>query len=293
MSKGRKTNPTEVDEEVKALEAINQKHEAQALEVAEIDNLYLPEGESYNLHVVMERAKFYQEQTANSFIELGKQLILLKAHEQHGQFELAVEQLGLAKSSACYAMAAARKFANVHTCGHLGNAKIRALTVLDDDSIKTLEDGGSLNGVGSLDDIEQMTVKELKSALRAEKKKRKEEREAQEAAISQKEQKLNELEQELRYRQPPTKEDFAQAKLDEVGKDIFTTVLNASYELNESVRLYEKACKIDDVTVDQLSAVALKLGDHIEAIQNTLEVLGDYMDNPYPIKEELPCTENM
>ncbi len=291
--KGRKANPTEVPEEVKALEALNQKHEEQALEVEEIDRLYLPEGESYNLHVVMERAKFYQAQAANSLIELGKTIILLKAHEEHGQFLLAIEKLDISERSARYAMAAAQRFGNRQSIADLGRTKMMALTVLDDDSIQTLEDSGSLKGVGSLDEIEKMTVRELKAALRAEKKKRKEERDAQEAAISQKEQKLNELEQELRYRQPPTKEDFAQAKVDEISKAVFTSVLNASYSLNESVRLFEKACRVENVTVDQLSAIALKLGDHIEAIQNTLEVLGDYMDNPYPIKEELPCTENM
>ena len=200
----------------------------------------------------MERARFYQVQAASSLIELGKQIILLKAHEPHGQFLAAVEELGMAERSAQYAMAAAQKFSNPHTCAHLGDAKIRALTVLDDDSIKTLEDGGELKGVGTLDDVERMTVRELRSALRAEKKKRKEEREAQEAAISQKEQKLNELEAQLRYREPPTKEQLAQATLDDMKKDLFKQIGVASFELERLEDLIEKAQKVEGVTVGQL-----------------------------------------
>ena len=195
-------------------------------------HLHSFEGETYNLYVVMERARFYQAQAASSLIELGKQIILLKAHEPHGQFLTAVEELGLAERSARYAMAAAQKFANRQTTAVLGTEKIRALTVLDD--------------------VERMSVRELRSALRAEKKKRKEEREAQEAAISQKEQKLNELEAELRYREPPTKEQLAQATLDDMKKDLFGQIGTVSYELERLEELIRKAQKVEGVTVGQL-----------------------------------------
>lgn len=250
-TRGRKKK-TQVSEDVRAMDLVVQKQHEQEKTVAEIDKAYLPEGETYNLHIAMERARFYQAQAASSLIELGKQIILLKAHEPHGQFLAAVEELGLAERSARYAMAAAQKFANRQTTAVLGTEKIRALTVLDDDSIKTLEDGGELKGVGTLDDVERMTVRELRSALRAEKKKRKEEREAQEAAISQKEQKLNELEAELRYREPPTKEQLAQATLDDMKKDLFKQIGVASFELERLEELIQKAQKVEGVTVGQL-----------------------------------------
>ncbi|MEL5720973.1 MAG: hypothetical protein P1P59_07585, partial [Treponemataceae bacterium] len=220
------------------------KEKEKELSIQEVDKTYLPEGENYNLSVVLDRAKFYQAQAATSLIELGKQIILLKAHEPHGQFLAALEDLGMAERSARYAMAAAQKFSNRHTCADLGSAKIRALTVLDDDSIKTLEDGGELTGIGTLDEIEKMTVKELKAALRAEKQKRKEEREAQEAAISQKEQKLNELEMELRYREPPTKEQLAQAELNELKKQLFRQVGEASHAVHLLLQTIGAAQKI-------------------------------------------------
>lgn len=252
-TRGRKKK-AQASEDVRAMDLAVQKQHEQEKTVAEIDKEYLPEGETYNLHIAMERARFYQAQAASSLIELGKQIILLKAHEPHGQFLAAIEELGMAARSAQYAMTAAQKFSNAQTSAHLSSEKIRALTVLDDDSIKTLEDGGELKGVGTLDDVERMTVRELRSALRAEKKKRKEEREAQEAAISQKEQKLNELEAELRYREPPTKEQLAQATLDDMKKDLFKQIGVASFELERLEDLIEKAQKVEGVTVGQLDA---------------------------------------
>lgn len=273
--------------ETQAMDVLAQKERLNDLSVAEIDNTYLPEGESYNLHVVIERARFYQEQAASSLIELGKQILLLRAHEPHGQFLTALEELGMAERSARYAMAAAQKFSNRHTCADLGNAKIRALTVLDDDSIKTLEDGGEIAGIGTLDDVERMTVKELKTALREEKKKRKEEREAQEAAISQKEKKLNELEQELRYRQPPTKEDIAQAKLDELKKKFYLQVGEVIFALNRLIETISQAEAIPDVSITQLQGfVMLEPEELLGSIFRDAETLDDMIENICPDRTE-------
>lgn len=285
--KGRKPKE-ELSDDAKAMDLVSLKEKEKALTIAEIDKTYLEDGEVYNLKIVMDKARFYQNQAANALIDLGKQIILLKAHEPHGQFLAALEDLGMAERSARYAMAAAQKFSNRHTCADLGSAKIRALTVLDDDSIKTLEDGGELTGIGTLDDIEKMTVKELKSALRAEKQKRKEEREAQEAAISQKEQKLNELEMELRYREPPTKEQLAQAKLAELKKDLFRQVGGTIHELQQLIALVERAQQIDGVTVEQLDAWAVieEPEDFFPQVFKLAEELNEMIENIRPAKPE-------
>ena len=283
---GRKANRS-ADAEGALMDAAAKKEAEKALSVQEVDKAYLPVGESYNLHVVMERARFYQTQAATSLIELGKQIILLKSHEPHGQFLAAIEDLGMAERSARYAMAAAQKFSNRQTTAVLGNEKIRALTVLDDDSIKTLEDGGGLAGIGTLDDIEKMTVKELKSALRTEKQKRKEEREAQEAAISQKEQKLNELEMELRYREPPTKEQLAQAKLDELKKKFYLQVGEASFALNRLIETVSQAEVIPDVSIAQLQGfVMLEPEELLGSIFRDAETLDDMIENICPDRTE-------
>ena len=284
--KGRKPKE-ELSDDAKAMDLVSLKEKEKALTIAEIDKTYLEEGEVYNLKIVMDKARFYQNQAANALIDLGKQIILLKAHEPHGQFLAALEDLGMAERSARYAMAAAQKFSNRHTCADLGSAKIRALTVLDDDSIKTLEDGGELTGIGTLDDIEKMTVKELKSALRAEKQKRKEEREAQEAAISQKEQKLNELEMELRYREPPTKEQLAQAELDELKKKLFVQIGEASHAMHCLMQTIEAAQKIPNVNITQLQGfIDIEPDGFLSSIFDYADTLDEMIENIRPDKSD-------
>lgn len=269
------------------MDLVSLKEKEKALTIAEIDKTYLEYGEVYNLKIVMDKARFYQNQAANALIDLGKQIILLKAHEPHGQFLAALEDLGMAERSARYAMAAAQKFSNRQSTAVLGNEKIRALTVLDDDSIKTLEDGGELAGIGTLDDIEKMTVKELKSALRAEKQKRKEEREAQEAAISQKEQKLNELEMELRYREPPTKEQLAQAELDELKKKLFVQIGEASHAMHCLMQTIEAAQKIPNVNITQLQGfIDIEPDGFLSSIFDYADTLDEMIENIRPDKSD-------
>nr|DAX84647.1 MAG TPA: Protein of unknown function (DUF3102) [Caudoviricetes sp.] len=284
--KGRKPKEA-ISEDAQAMDLVAAKAKEAELSTAEVDKAYLPEGETYNLHITMERARFYQAQAANSLIELGKQLLLLKHHEPHGQFVAAVEELGLAYRSAAYAMTAAQKFSNVQTFAGLARSKQIALTVLDDDSIKNLEDGGVLVGVGTLDDIERMTVGELKAALREEKKKRKEERDAQEAAISQKEKKLNELEMELRYREPPTKEELAQAALDELKKKFFLQVGEASHALHNLMLTIVQAQEIPDVNITQLQGfITLEPEGLLSSIFDYSDTLDEMIENICPAHPE-------
>ena len=284
--KGRKPKE-ELSDDAKAMDLVSLKEKEKNLTIAEIDKTYLEDGEVYNLKIVMDKARFYQNQAANALIDLGKQIILLKAHEPHGQFLAALEDLGMAERSARYAMAAAQKFSNRQSTEVLGNEKIRALTVLDDDSIKTLEDGGELAGIGTLDDIEKMTVKELKSALRAEKQKRKEEREAQEAAISQKEQKLNELEMELRYREPPTKEQLAQAELDELKKKLFVQIGEASHAMHCLMQTIEAAQKIPNVNITQLQGfIDIEPDGFLSSIFDYSDTLDEMIENIRPDKSD-------
>ena len=273
--------------ETQAMDALAQKERDKELSAVEVDKAYLPEGETYNLHVIMERARFYRAETANSLIELGKQIILLKHHEPHGQFLAVLDELGLAERSAQYAMSAAQRFANTPTLADLGSSKMKALTVLDDDSIQKLEAGESVDGLGTIDEVSRMTMKELRSALREEKKKRKEEREAQEAAISQKEKKLNELEQELRYRQPPTKEDIAQAKLDELKKKFYLQVGEVIFALNRLIETISQAEAIPDVSITQLQGfVMLEPEELLGSIFRDAETLDDMIENICPDRTE-------
>ena len=282
--KGRKPKE-ELSDDAKAMDLVSAKAKEAELAITEIDKRCLPEGETYNLYVAIERARFYQEQATLSFVELGKQIELFKAHEGHGRFTTVLEQLGMSWRAANYAMAASQKFTNSQTFANLGRSKQIALTVLDDDTIRALENGNEIPCIGTLDDVERMSVRELKAALRAEKQKRKEEREAQEAAISQKEQKLNELEMELRYREPPTKEQLAQAELDELKKKLFVQIGEASHAMHCLMQTIEAAQKIPNVNITQLQGfIDIEPDGFLSSIFDYADTLDEMIENIRPDK---------
>ena len=174
------------------------------------------------------------------------------------------------------------KFPNLQALADFPRATLVALTVLDDEQAAELDETGELEGVGTVDEIKQMTYRELQSALREEKKKRKEERKAQEEAISQKERKLNELEQELRYRQPPTKEDIAQAKLDEKRKPLFTAIMSGIEDLSVAIDRVEDICRTDDVQLDQLTRLARSFDCEMSLLKEKLDTLDEALNAACP-----------
>lgn len=284
MSRNPSSN---VSEDVKAMDVYAKKKAQQALAVQEDDKRFLEDGEKYNLHVCMEKARIYQRQMSEGLLGLGVQLILIKNHEEHGNFMTAIEALGLPHRSANYAMNAALKFGNSPTLANLGNSKLKVLTVLDEDQTQDLVNGKAVAGVGNIDDIAQMTVKDLRSALRAEKQKRKEEREAQEAAISQKEQKLNELEMELRYREPPTKEQLAQAELDELKKKLFVQIGEASHAMHCLMQTIEAAQRIPNVNITQLQGfIDIEPEGFLSSIFDYADTLDEMIENIRPDKSD-------
>lgn len=277
------------DEDSRAMNMIGERESELVIRMQEDDKLFLEEGEEYNLHVCMMKSRECIKQAKSALTVLGRQLILIKNHEPHGNFMSAVEDLGLDIRFANRLMAGARwNVQDSERIEKLGKSKFLELTILDDKEAEALADGKEIEGIGTLDDIAKMSVKELRSALRAEKKKREDEKEAQEEAISQKEKKLNELEQELRYRQPPTKEDLAQAKLDELKKDLFRQVGGTIHELQQLIALVERAQQIDGVTVEQLDAWALieEPEDFFPQVFELAEELNEMIENIRPAKPE-------
>ena len=281
-----------VTEDAKAMELMSQKQQLQELSVKELDEQLLAEGEEFNLYVCIQRAKAAINDTGRAFAVLGANLRLMKAHLSHGEFEEVLENLNCSPRTARYAMAASRKFPNLQALADFPRATLVALTVLDDEQAAELDETGELEGVGTVDEIKQMTYRELQSALREEKKKRKEERDAQEEAISQKEKKLNELEQELRYRQPPTKEDIAQAKLDEKRKPLFTAIMSGIEDLSVAIDRVEDICRTDDVQLDQLTRLARSFDSEMSLLKEKLDTLDEALNAACPIKEDVPCMSN-
>jgi hypothetical protein len=253
-------------------------------ELQEADRLYL-DGKPYDLDRIDNEVSFFQAQAGESLLEIGKRLILVKLHEDHGKFLAFLEKQNMGARSAQYAMLAAKRFSNTKSISYLGTTKMVALSVLDDDSVQTLEEGGKIAGV-TADDIEKMSVRELKDTLRKEREKRKKEKKAQEEAISKKEEKLNEMEQKLRYQEPPTKEQLAAAELEPLKKKLFEHLLEAQFHLDEAVNVAAAAQKVEGATFPQLQEWAKAHYEQLAPIGDLFEELDQALNNCGPDKKE-------
>jgi hypothetical protein len=130
------------------------------------------DGLPYDRTRLVNEARFYMVQSAEAMLEAGRRLVVLKENEPHGEFITIVEgQLGLALRTAQLIMKAAVKFlspqlqANAQTFAHLGKAKLFELIAEDDEELLALSNGGTVAGL-TLDEVDQMSCRELRAALR-------------------------------------------------------------------------------------------------------------------------------
>lgn len=117
-----------------------------------------------------EEIKFYQRRSVEAVLETGKRLLLLKEISVHGGFMQSLDGLGIGQSLANKLMSATMKFSNsesttILSLPNLNQGKLLELLVLDDAEIEALDQGDTVRGV-KLDDIDCMSVSELRRALR-------------------------------------------------------------------------------------------------------------------------------
>lgn len=130
------------------------------------------EGLPYDRNRIVHETKFYMAQSAEAMLEVGKRLVILKESEGHGNFtSIVTEQLGLAERTARLIMQAALRYTSSaleskrQTFAVLDKSKLFELMTEDDESLVELAEGGTVAGL-TLDDIDRMSVRELRKALR-------------------------------------------------------------------------------------------------------------------------------
>ena len=164
-------------------------------------------GEKYDEKVMIERGRFAVRQTLEGMFELGRVLIIIKEHTDHGRFtDIIAENFGLHQREAQRLMNATQRFATPAMqkaqpkLMDLGKSKLLELLTEDDNDLIDLADGGSINGV-TLDDVDRMTVRELRAAL----KKSREETETARAVSDEKNKKIDDLAEQLEQARRKTK----------------------------------------------------------------------------------------
>lgn len=130
------------------------------------------EGLPYERTRIIHEAKFYMAQCAEAMLEAGKRLVILKENEPHGDFiEIVESQLSLPKRTAQIMMQASLKYlspkleSKAQALALLGKTKLFELMTESDEELADLADGGTIADM-TLDDIDRMTTRELRKALR-------------------------------------------------------------------------------------------------------------------------------
>ncbi|MCV9878836.1 DUF3102 domain-containing protein [Brenneria izbisi] len=184
------------------------------------------DGLPYERDRLVHETRFYMAQSAEAMLEAGKRLVILKECEPHGDFtQIVTEQLGLAERTARLVMQAAIKYTSPpleskrQALAVLGKTKLFELMTEDDEELAELADGGTIAGM-TLDDIDRMTSRELKAALRE----ARETNAAQQRVLTDKNQKIDDLSTKLEKKsriQPPAPDQEAEKLRKEVSAIAF------------------------------------------------------------------------
>lgn len=168
-------------------------------------------GEAYNEDRWIERGRQAMRQTVEGMFELGRVLIVLKEHMTWEKFADVCGTFGMSVRAAQQLTQATRRFATPQMqkaqskLMELGKSKLLELLVEEDETLTELADGGEVNGM-TLDDVDRMTVRELRAALRESR----ETAEAKDKIIADKNKKVDELAEKLAKKQTgkePSPED--------------------------------------------------------------------------------------
>ena len=146
----------------------------------------------YNVDLYVATIRRYAAESATRLVQIGCMLIQLHERETLDDYRDILERIGIGERFAQRARQAAVKLRDRKTILQLGVSKALELMTEDDADLDALEAGGALFGA-TLDDIDRMTVRELKETLRTERKERGEEKAADEEIIRNKDERINKL----------------------------------------------------------------------------------------------------
>lgn len=213
-------------------EVLTAKQNLMASNSAEVMTQY-GDGLPYDRTRLVNEARFYMAQSAEAMLEAGKRLIVLKENEPHGEFEQIVrEQLGIPERTARQMMQATLKYSNPQleskrqALAVLGKTKLFELMTEDDEDLASLTEGGTVAGL-ALEDIDRMTSRELRAALRE----AREDANAKDERLADRNQDLEKVTQEL----IKTRKRIQFAEPDEVIKDLRVEVIALADELELTV----------------------------------------------------------
>ncbi|EEV2578847.1 DUF3102 domain-containing protein [Escherichia coli] len=247
------------------------------------------DGLPYERDRIVHEARFYMAQSAEAMLEAGKRLIILKENEPHGDFINIVEsELSMSKRTAQVMMQASIKYlspqleSKAQTFALLGKAKLFELMTEDDEELAELADGGTVAGL-TLDDVDRMSVRELRQALRE----ARETNAAQQRVLADKNEKIDSLSTRLEKKsriQPPEPDEEVKKLRAEV------TALAVEAESAIAVRLssaFETLCaycaeNMIDTPRDFMAGLVCQLESTARSLRSTFDLPDEPTGNAAP-----------
>ncbi|EPS1205740.1 DUF3102 domain-containing protein [Serratia marcescens] len=247
------------------------------------------DGLPYERDRIVHETRFYMAQSAEAMLEAGKRLVILKENEPHGDFiDIVESQLSLSKRTAQVMMQASLKYLSpklepkAQALALLGKTKLFELMTENDEDLAELADGGTIAGI-SLDDIDRMTSRELKAALRE----ARETNAAQQRVLADKNEKIDSLSTKLEKKsriQPPKPDEEVKKLRAEV------TALAVEAESAIAVRLssaFETLCaycaeNMIDTPRDFMAGLVCQLESTACSLRSTFDLPDEPTGNAAP-----------
>ena len=247
------------------------------------------DGLPYERDRIVHETRFYMAQSAEAMLEAGKRLVILKENEPHGDFiDIVESQLSLSKRTAQVMMQASLKYLSpklepkAQALALLGKTKLFELMTEDDEDLVELADGGTIAGM-NLDDIDRMTSRELKAALRE----ARETSAAQQRVLADKNEKIDALSTKLEKKsriQPPKPDEEVKKLRAEV------TALAVEAESASAVRLssaFETLCaycaeNMIDTPRDFMAGLVCQLESTARSLRSTFDLPDEPTGNAAP-----------
>ncbi|HID8520030.1 TPA: DUF3102 domain-containing protein [Enterobacter asburiae] len=284
-----KSQPVELMEDAPLSNGLNVSLNAMTEHRLEIMQQF-GDGLPYERDRIVHETRFYMAQSAEAMLEAGKRLVILKENEPHGDFINILENdLGLEPRVARRMMQASVKFlgngdqnSKRTALTVLGKTKLYELMVLDDEELDALADGGTVAGA-TLDDIDRMTSRELKAALRE----ARETNAAQQRVLADKNEKIDSLSTKLEKKsriQPPKPDEEVKKLRAEV------TALAVEAESAIAVRLssaFETLCaycaeNMIDTPRDFMTGLVCQLESTARSLRSTFDLPDEPTGNVVP-----------
>lgn len=178
----------------------------------------------YQLDVYIAAIRQRAAESAARLIEMGCLLLQVRERETSAVFGDALQRAGIDPRFARRAMQAAVKLQDRKAIRALGVTKALELLSEDDDTLDALDKGGTVAGL-TLDEIDAMSTRELKTALRKERKERADEDAAHEQIVAKKDERIHKLVREVkRVARSEAREKSAEvlAQLDAAAVEVAT-----------------------------------------------------------------------